>query len=83
MPVKQLRTGAKEMDLGDAKVFHLPDWNKLSHPQRLAVLRQIAMMRARDPRIAKLAVSIFKASAKYLSTVLMPTRLTRPSVTIR
>ena len=62
LPVKQLRTGAKEMDLGDAKVFHLPDWNKLSHPQRLAVLRQIAMMRARDPRIAKLAVSIFKAS---------------------
>jgi hypothetical protein len=62
LPVKQLKTGSKEMDLGDAKVFHLPDWNKLSHPQRLAVLRQIAMMRARDPRIAKLAVSIFKAS---------------------
>lgn len=62
LPVKQLRTGAKEMDLGDAKVFHLPDWNKLSHPQRLGVLRQIAMMRARDPRIAKLAVSVFKAA---------------------
>jgi hypothetical protein len=50
------------LDLGDAKVFHLPNWQTLSHPERLRVLRQISMMRARDPRIAKLAVSIFKAN---------------------
>lgn len=60
LPVNQLRTNSKRLDLGDAKVFHLPNWNTLSHPERLRVLRQIAMMRARDPSIAKLAVSIFK-----------------------
>ena len=35
-------------------MYHLPDWHKLSHPQRLTIIRQIAMMRGRDPRIAKL-----------------------------
>jgi transglutaminase-like putative cysteine protease len=48
------------MDLGTAKTYHLPDWHTLSHPQRLKVIRQIAMMRGRDPRIARLAVSILR-----------------------
>jgi hypothetical protein len=60
LPVQQLRTNAKQLDLGDAQVFHLPNWHNLSHPERLGVMRQIAMMRGRDPRIAKLAVSIFR-----------------------
>lgn len=60
LPVHKLKTNAKELDLGDAKVFHLPAWGTLSHPQRLGILRQISMMRGRDPRIAKLAVKIFK-----------------------
>lgn len=50
------------MDLGTAKTYHLPDWHKLSHPERLNIIRQIAMMRGRDPRIARLAVSIIKKS---------------------
>lgn len=50
------------MDLGTAKTYHLPDWHKLSHPERLNIIRQIAMMRGRDPRIARLAVSIIKSS---------------------
>ncbi len=62
LPVNKLRTNSKQLDLGEAKVFHLPDWNTLSHPQRLNVMRQIAMMRGRDPRIAQLAVKIFKAN---------------------
>lgn len=61
LPVHQLKTNAKEIKLEEGqKVYHLPDWNRLSHPERLAVLRQIAMMRGRDPRIAKLVVSILK-----------------------
>lgn len=62
LPVNKLRTNSKQLDMGDAKVFHLPDWNTLSHPQRLNVMRQISMMRGRDPRIAQLAVKIFKAN---------------------
>lgn len=65
LPVHKLRTNAKELDLGDAKVYHLPNWHGLSHPERLAVIRQVAMMRGRDPRIARLAVDIIKkAKAK-------------------
>jgi hypothetical protein len=60
LPVESLKTTTNELDLGDAKTFHLPDWATLSHPQRLAVMRQISMMRGRDPRIAKLAVSILR-----------------------
>jgi len=60
LPVEQLQTKTNEIELGDAKAFHLPDWANMSHPQRLAVMRQIAMMRGRDPRIAKLAVGILR-----------------------
>jgi hypothetical protein len=62
LPVGELSTTAQEMDLGTAKTYHLPDWHKLSHPERLNIIRQIAMMRGRDPRIARLAVSIIKKS---------------------
>jgi len=62
LPVGKLSTTAEEMDLGTAKTYHLPDWHKLSHPERLNIIRQIAMMRGRDPRIARLAVSIVKKS---------------------
>lgn len=60
LPVHQLKTNTRELNLGSARVYHMPDWNNLSHPERLAVIRQIAMMRGRDPRIAKLALKIFK-----------------------
>ncbi len=62
LPVHELRTDAKELNLGSAKVYHLPDWHSLSHPERLGVMRQIATMRGRDPRIAKLALSIIRKS---------------------
>lgn len=60
LPVHKLKTNARELSLGDAKAYHLPDWHNLSHPERLAVIRQIAMMRGRDARIAKKVVSIFR-----------------------
>jgi transglutaminase-like putative cysteine protease len=62
LPVHELNTSANELNLGSAKVYHLPDWHKLSHPERLGVMRQIAKMRGRDPRIAKLALSIIRRS---------------------
>jgi hypothetical protein len=62
LPVHALGTPTQELNLGfgEAKVLHLPDWHKLSHPQRLAVLRNIAMSRGRDPRIARIAIRIIK-----------------------
>jgi hypothetical protein len=62
LPVHKLRTNANELNLGSAKVYHLPDWHSLSHPERLVVMRQIAAMRGRDPRIAKLALKIIRSS---------------------
>lgn len=66
LPVHHLRTNAKELHLeAGQKVYHLPDWHTLSHPERLVVIRQIAMMRGRDPRVAQLAVKILRdAKAK-------------------
>lgn len=60
LPVHKLKTNTKELTLGSAKAYHLPDWHNLSHPQRLAVIRQIAMMRGRDARIARLVVKILR-----------------------
>lgn len=54
LPVEQLQTPVREIKLEGAKVYHMPNWHNLSHPERLAVIRQIAMMRGRDHRIAKL-----------------------------
>lgn len=60
LPVHQLRTSTQELDLGEAKVYHLPDWHNLTHPQRLTIIRQVATMRGRDPRIARIAVKAIK-----------------------
>jgi len=62
LPVHELKTDVKELDMGSAKIYHLPDWHNLSHPERLVVMRQIASMRGRDPRIAKLALAIIRKS---------------------
>lgn len=65
LPVSRIPARTRELDLGEAKVHHMPDWGGYDDPRRLAVIRQLAMMRGRDPRIAKLAVSILrKAGAK-------------------
>tara|TARA_R110002060_G_scaffold5588_10_gene8714 strand:+ start:678 stop:1547 length:870 start_codon:yes stop_codon:yes gene_type:complete len=42
------------------KVWHLPEWKSASHPQRMAFMRKIALQAGHDPRLATLAVSIFK-----------------------
>jgi len=60
LPVSRLNTVTRELDLGSAKAYHLPNWHNLTHPERLGIIRQIASMRGRDPRVAKLAVAIVK-----------------------
>lgn len=61
-PIHAIPTSAQALDLGSAKVYHLPNWENLSHPERLAVIRQLAMQRGRDPRIAQLATRIIRKS---------------------
>lgn len=62
LPVDKLSTTTKELNMGSAKVYHLPNWHDMTHPERLEVMRQIALMRGRDPRMAKLALSIIRKS---------------------
>lgn len=57
LPVKSNR-----IPLDGPKVHHIPSWGALGDGQRLHVIRQIAMQRARDPRITTLAIKIIKES---------------------
>lgn len=62
LPVEQLPARLNALDLAGTEVHHLPDWKGYEDPKRLAIIRHIAMMRGRDPRIASLAVDIIKKS---------------------
>jgi len=62
LPVEQLSARLQPLNLAGTEVHHLPDWPGYDDPKRLAVIRQIAEMRGRDPRIANLAASIIKKS---------------------
>ena len=65
LPVEQLPARLNALDLAGTEVHHLPDWKGYEDPKRLEIIRKIAMMRGRDPRIASLAVDIIrKAKAK-------------------
>lgn len=57
LPVKNNR-----VPLDAPKVHHIPSWGALTDPQRLHVIRTIAMQRGRDPRITSLVLSIIKAA---------------------
>ena len=61
LPVNTLPAKTRKIDLSaGTSVHHLPDWGSYDDPKKLEVLRKIAEMRGRDPRIASLAVSIIK-----------------------
>ena len=62
LPVEQLNARLNTINLAGTEVHHLPDWKGYDDPRRLQIIRQIAMMRGRDPRIAGLAVDIIKRS---------------------
>jgi hypothetical protein len=52
------RTDRVELD--GPKVYHIPAWEHFGDPKRMDIITRIANMRGRDPRIATLAVKIFK-----------------------
>lgn len=54
----QAKTQPVKMDA--PKVHHLMGWQSYGDPKRLEVIRQVALYRGRDPRIATLAVNIFR-----------------------
>jgi hypothetical protein len=55
----------QKVDMDAPKVHHLVGWAGYGDPKRLQVIRQVALYRGRDPRIATLCVNIFrKASIK-------------------
>lgn len=55
-------TGAKPIVLDSPTAYHMPNWEKMTDPQRLAVLRGLAEQRGRDPRIRQLAFEILRQS---------------------
>jgi hypothetical protein len=59
VPVK-LPVKSNRIPLDGPKVHHIPSWGALGDEKRLNVIRQIAMQRARDPRITTLAINIIK-----------------------
>lgn len=44
------------------KVYHLPTWGRMEDPDRLKMLRRIALEAGRDPRIATVAIQILRAN---------------------
>jgi transglutaminase-like putative cysteine protease len=51
---------AKRVNLDAAKTYHLPAWGETSDPKRIAILRKIALASGRDPRVATVAIGIFR-----------------------
>lgn len=53
---------ARRVNLDAAKTYHLPAWGETSDPQRIAILRKIALKAGRDPRIATVAIGVLKTN---------------------
>ena len=60
LPVEQLPARLTARNLAGTEVHHLPDWKGYGDPKRIEVIKHIAMMRGRDPRIASMAVDIIR-----------------------
>ena len=60
LPVEQLPARLQPLNLAGTEVHHLPDWKGYEDPRRMEIIKKIAKMRGRDPRIANLAVTIIK-----------------------
>ena len=53
-------TPAKNIPKSNPKLYHLGQWDRLSHPQKLDVISEIIRGEGRDPIIAEIAVGILK-----------------------
>jgi len=49
---------ATPVTLDPPKTYHLPNWGRMSDPDRLKFLRSVAEQRGRDPRIRELAFTL-------------------------
>jgi len=51
---------ATPVNLDSATTFHLPQWGGMNDPKRIAALRKIALEGGRDPRVATVAINVFR-----------------------
>lgn len=58
-----LGTPAIPVSLDGPQVHHLAGWERLSHPQRLAALREMVEQAGRDPRVRDAAIRILRDAA--------------------
>lgn len=62
LDVSRISAKLNPLDMSGATVFHIANWGRMSHPERLTVIRQLAQSRGRDPRIARVAVDAIRKS---------------------
>jgi hypothetical protein len=56
----QIGTKVNPIELPGPKTYHIEGWSAMRDEKRHAVLRQIALRRGRDPRIATLVIQIIR-----------------------
>jgi len=49
-----------KIDLPGPKTYHIEGWSAMGDQRRLKVIRDVALRRGRDPRIATLALTIIR-----------------------
>lgn len=59
-PLNSLGARLQPIDLDAFSTHHVVDWRKMSEPERLKFMRNVILTSGRDPRLAKLSVSIFR-----------------------
>ena len=56
----QIGAKVNPIELPGPKTYHIEGWSAMRDEKRLAILRQIALRRGRDPRIATLVIQIIR-----------------------
>ena len=56
----QIGAKVNPIELPGPKTYHIEGWSGMRDERRLAILRQIALRRGRDPRIANLVIQIIR-----------------------
>ena len=59
-PLPQIGAKVNPIELPQPKTYHIEGWGAMGDRQRLKVIRQVALRRGRDPRIATLAIQIIR-----------------------
>jgi hypothetical protein len=56
----QIGTKVNPIELPQPKTYHIEGWSSMGDQKRLKVIREVALRRGRDPRIATLAIQIIR-----------------------